>query len=120
MALSGKKKEMLFILGEFLRETNRRFSRTPLKVSVSKAEFIDGIKEMKVVAKQERAVYRNLEDLQKEKYVVYDDSKNLSLSRKGYNAYEKIFKDFERMLAISGSIDAARIRFRRKQQTKLR
>jgi hypothetical protein len=120
MVLSGKKKEMLFILGEFLRETNRRFSSSPLKVSVSKAEFIDSIKGMQVVAKQKRAVYRNLESLQNEKSVLYDKDKNLSLSRKGYKEYERIFKEFEALLKISGSIDAAKIRFKRKQQTRLR
>ncbi len=119
MALIGKKKEMLFILGEFLRETGRRFSRTPLKVSISKAEFIDAVKGMGAVAKSARAIYRNLELLEKEKYVQYSAG-NLRLSRKGYLEYDKLFKDFERMLAISGSIDAARIKFRRKQQTKLR
>ncbi|MBW2965337.1 hypothetical protein KY363_07815 [Candidatus Woesearchaeota archaeon] len=119
MAITGKQKEMLFILGEFLKETNRRFSTTPLKVTISKAEFIDGIREMGVVSKKERAVYRNLEELEKGRYIVYDDKKNLSMTKKGYTEYERIFKEFERMLTITGSIDAVRIRFKRKQQTRL-
>lgn len=119
MAITGKKKEMLFILGGFLRETNRRFSTTPLKVTISKAEFIDGIREMGAVSTKERAVYRNLEELEKDKYIVYDDKKNLSMSKKGYGEYERLFKEFERMLSITGSIDAVKIRFKRKQQTRL-
>jgi DNA-binding PadR family transcriptional regulator len=120
MALTGPKKEMLFILGEFFRETSKRFSKTPLQVSVSKAEFIDNIREIGVVAKQHRAVYRNLEALENERYIVYDEKKNLRITRKGLNEYVRVLNEFEQLRTISEKIHVKNIQFRRKQQTKLR
>ncbi|MBN1544861.1 hypothetical protein JW898_05370 [Candidatus Woesearchaeota archaeon] len=119
MGVGGKKKEMLFILGQFLKETDRKFSETPLLVSISKAEFIDGIREMQIIKKKERAVYRNLEDLEKEKYVVYDN-KNLSLSRKGFNEYEKIRQELDALNKVCCNMEAGKIKFKRKTQTKLK
>jgi hypothetical protein len=119
MALGGKKKEMLFILGQFFRETNKRFGKANLKMSVSKAEFIDVIRGLKAVSTQERAIYRNLENLQKERYIVYGE-RSLRMSRKGYNEYERIRKEAELLRSISDSIKAGRIRFKRKIQTKLK
>ena len=119
MHLSGKKKEMLFILGQFFSETDRKFSQAPLSVSVSKAEFIDVIKHLSAVSKKERAIYKNLEELQKEKYVIYDD-RELLLSRKGFNEYEAILKEITSLNSISSKIEAQRITFKRKVQTKLK
>jgi len=119
MGVTGTKKEMLFVLGMFFNKTSRRFSKFPLDVSVSKAEFIDVIISMKTVAKQKRALYKNLEGLQKDKYILYDD-RNLRLTRKGFNEYEKVRKEVERYRKISDSIAAGRIKFKRKTQTRLK
>ena len=90
-----------------------------MTVSVSKAEFIDVIRGLSAVAKKGRAIYRNLEALQKERYIIYKN-RNLRLSKKGYLEYERIRKDINHMNAISSNIEAKRIKFKRKQQTKLR
>ena len=119
MGVTGTKKEMLFILGQFFRKTNRRFSKFPLDVSVSKAEFIDVIIGMKTVSKSERALYRNLEILQKEKYLVYGD-RDLKMSRKGFVEYERIRKEVELFSHISDSVDKGKIKFKRKTQTRLK
>jgi hypothetical protein len=119
MGVTGTKKEMLFILGQFFNKTNRRFSKFPLDVSVSKAEFIDVIRGMKAVSKTERALYRNLEVLQKEKYLVYGD-RDLKMSRKGFLEYERVRKEVEHFRKISDSVEAGRIKFKRKTQTRLK
>jgi hypothetical protein len=119
MHLSGKKKEMLFILGMFFSETDRKFSQAPLSVSVSKAEFIDVIKSLSAVSKKERAIYKNLEELQKEKFVIYNE-RELLLSRRGFNEYEAIINEMKNLDSIASKIEAQRIIFKRKVQTKLK
>lgn len=119
MGLKGTKKEMLFILGQFFQKTNNRFSKFPLDVSVSKAEFIDVIRGMKVVCKSERAIYLNLEMLQKEKYLIYSD-RDLKMSRKGFSEYDRIRKEIERFSRISHSVEKGKIKFKRKTQTRLK
>ncbi|HII71807.1 TPA: hypothetical protein HA265_03570 [Candidatus Woesearchaeota archaeon] len=119
MVLTPKTREMLFILGQFLRETDRRFSSAPLKVSVLKAEFIDVVKGMGAVSKQERAIYRNLESLEKSGYISYADE-GLTLTKKGHHEYMKMSGDLERFNLLLGMVKASRIGFKRKTQTKLR
>jgi hypothetical protein len=117
--LGGKKKEMLFTLGQFLRETDRKFAEAPLLVTVSKAEFIDVILGMSAVSKKERAVYRNLEELGKEHYIAYND-KCLRFSKKGLQEYERIQKELEQLKAIESKIEAQKLIFKRRLQTKLK
>ena len=88
-------------------------------MSVSKAEFIDVIRGLKAVSIKERAVYRNLENLQKDKYIIYDERK-LKMSRKGYNEYERIWKEADLFRKVADSIEASSMKFKRKIQTKLK
>jgi len=117
--LGGKKKEMLFTLGQFFRETDRKFAQTPLLVTVSKAEFIDVILGMSAVSKKERAVYKNLEELGKEHYIIYND-KCLGFSKKGLREYERIRKELDDMKAIESKIESQKLVFKRRIQTKLK
>ncbi|MFH1668630.1 MAG: hypothetical protein ABIA62_01770 [Candidatus Woesearchaeota archaeon] len=117
-ALTDKQKEMLFIVGQFLTETGRRFSKSMLQITVMKAEFIDAIHSLGIVGKQSRAIYRNLESLQKGKYIIYDKN-SLKISKKGLSEYEKIVKELDHFQAIQGIIRAKKISFKRKLQTKL-
>lgn len=119
MPLTNVQKEMLFVLGEFFSRTDRQFSKAHLEVSVSKAEFIDVIQSVKVVSKQKRALYRNLEKLQKGRYIIYKD-RQLSFSRKGFREYEKIRKELTRLKQIEANMATQKFRFKRKMQARLR
>ena len=119
MGDNSAKKEMLFVLGQFFNKTNRRFSKLYLDVSVSKAEFIDVIKGMNAASKTERALYRNLETLQKEKYLVYNDRK-LQMTKKGFAEYDKTCSELERLKMLSYTIEKEKIKFKRKTQTRLK
>ncbi len=119
MAMTDKQKEMLFIVGQFLRETGRRFSKSMLKITVMKAEFIDAIRSLGIVGKQSRAIYRNLESLQKGKYIIYDEN-SLKISKKGLAEYEKMVKEIDHFQAIQGILRNKKISFKRKLQTKLK
>ena len=119
MGVTGTKKEMLFVLGQFFKATSTRFAKTPLQVGISKAEFIDVVRGLGAVAKKERALYRNLEALENDKYVVYDD-KELKMSRKGFEEYKRIYDELKQLRTIARSIKAKKIQFKRKTQTKLK
>ena len=73
---SSTSQDMLWILGLFLRESDRRFAKFPLGVSISKVEFIESIVKLKVTNKQERAIYKNLEELEKRKFIIYKNISN--------------------------------------------
>jgi hypothetical protein len=112
--------KMLFVLGTFLRETNRRFKTAPLRVTISKAYFIDAILIMSLVGKKERSIYKNLELLEKDKFVVYKD-KNLRLSKKGFNIYFKMYREYEeRKQMVDAVVKSKLVVKERILQTKLR
>jgi hypothetical protein len=119
MGLSAIQKEMLFILGQVLSKTSRRFSKAYLEISIMKAEFIDVIRGIKAVAKKERAIYRNLAQLEKGRYIDYD-KRDLRFTKKGFKEYEKIRADLMRFKQIEANIATQKIAFKRKIQAKLR
>ncbi len=119
MGLTPQTKEMLFILGQFFRETGRRFSSAPLTLSVLKAEFIDIVKASGAVSKQERAIYRNLGSLQKSKHISYKD-KSLKLTKKGRSEYIKLAAELERYNYLVEKVRFNDVGFKRKKQTKLK
>ena len=80
---------ILFSLGKWFEEANKKIKHKPLKVSISKRIFIDLVKIAKIAKKQERALYKNLEILEKKKLIEYDN-KELELTKKGKKLYEEI------------------------------
>ena len=85
---------MLYILGEYYRHINRRFNTPFLKVSLTKTEYISVVKNSGVVSKQDRAIYKNLEDLEKDRLLKYDHSM-LKFTLKGKKEYEKLCKELD-------------------------
>ena len=73
MGLSKKHKFILYILYQFLREANKRLKDKPLEMSVSKIHFIKALKKTGIAEKSERALYRNLEILEKKKLIKYEN-----------------------------------------------
>ena len=62
---------ILYALGRCYSLLNSKFQDKPLSVTVSKGAFIDMLLRAKSVAKQPRALYKNMEDLEKNKYIQY-------------------------------------------------
>ena len=62
---------ILFTLGKWFEEANRKIAGKPLEVSISKATFIGLVKKAEFARKQSRALYKNLEILEKKKLIVY-------------------------------------------------
>lgn len=78
---------ILFSLGTYFEKLNKPTS--PVRVSFSKAAFV---RMHKSLGKSERAVYKNLETLEKRRFITYTDHE-ISITRKGLRLYKKICKD---------------------------
>jgi hypothetical protein len=79
-------------LGAWFEEANRRIEDKPLQVSISKKTFIELVMNAGIAKKQERALYKNLEELEKKKAISYIN-KSLALTPKGEKLYAKIKQD---------------------------
>ncbi|MBT5022050.1 hypothetical protein HOK51_06785 [Candidatus Woesearchaeota archaeon] len=117
---SSTSQDMLWILGLFLRESDRRFAKFPLGVSISKVEFIESIVKLKVTNKQERAIYKNLEELEKRKFIIYKN-RELCLSKKGFTKFSKQLGEFNAKKTMEKILSPSNIaKTSRGKQTKLR
>lgn len=91
MKTTRVQKYILYALGKWFEEANKKIKDRPLAVSINKLEFIDVVKKAKIAQKQERALYKNLEILEKKKLVRYSN-KELELTSRG----ERLFKEIEK------------------------
>ncbi|MBW2974725.1 hypothetical protein KY366_03310 [Candidatus Woesearchaeota archaeon] len=82
---------ILFTLGRWFEEANKKIKDKPLKVSISKTIFIDLVRTAGFAKKQERALYKNLEILEKKRLITYYN-KELELTAKGKKLYDEINK----------------------------
>lgn len=92
MAATNVQKFILFTLGSWYLETQRRFASIPVNVVISKVTFIDLVMRAHFATKQARALYKNLEDLEKRKLISYEN-KSLALTPKGQKLFEKIYQE---------------------------
>jgi len=80
---------MLYALGKWFEEANERIKDKQLAVSISKVNFIEVVKKAGIAHKQERALYKNLELLEKKKLIKYAN-KEIDLTEKGRKLFKKI------------------------------
>ena len=80
---------MLFSLGAWFEEANKRIKDKPLQVSISKTLFIELVLKSGIAKKQTRALYKNLEVLEKKKLISYEN-KGLKLTKRGEKLYTAI------------------------------
>ena len=116
MSLTKTQKLTLYSLGECYSRLNKRFGNAPLQVFISKIGFIEMMINSGLVEKKERALYKNLETLEKKKLVYYED-RNLRFTKRGFVHYNKIKKDIEPFLAVNKFLK--NIKTNRRLQTKL-
>jgi len=100
MGLSKQQAFVLFALGRCYEECDRRFADKPLVVNMSKKAFIGLARAANMVSKGERAMYKNLEDLEGKKLVSYD-GKSLKLTERGNNHFQDLLGKVEPYIAVS-------------------
>lgn len=107
---------ILFTLGQYYKEANKRLKSLPLQVVISKKAFIDIVKQAHLAEKKERALYRNLETLEKKKYISYEN-RCLKLTDKGERLVQRINKVYQPYLNLARVLEKTDIaRYTRKAQ----
>ncbi len=99
MSLTKTQQRILYSLGQCYQNLNKPYEGKPLKVRISKIAFIELIKQADFVQKKERALYKNLELLEKRKLIEYVDKK-IRLTPKGNRFFNKIEKEVKPWVKI--------------------
>ena len=89
MKTTKKQNFILFTLGKWYEEANKKIKGKLLSVCISKKIFIELVMKAGIAKKHERALYKNLETLEKKKLISYDN-KVLALTLRGKKLFEKI------------------------------
>jgi len=92
MKINKKQLFILYALMRYLRKINRKFKHKPLEASVSKINFIKLLKNLQIVHKSQRGLYKNLEILEKKKLIKYE-TRFLKLTKKGLKFVEEKEKE---------------------------
>ena len=89
MKLTIKTKLILFALGAYYNIMNSRLKGKNLVVSLSKVDFIRLVLNSGVIEKQSRSLYKNLEALERNKYITYTN-KSLIFTDKGKRKFSEV------------------------------
>jgi len=92
MALTNTQKRILYSLGQCHQKLNQPYQDKPLKVFCSKIAFIELLQQAEFVKKQPRALYKNLELLEKKKLLEYKEKK-IKLTQRGNRIFNRIEKE---------------------------
>ena len=99
MSLNKTQQRILYSLGQCYQKLNEPYQDKPLNVMISKIAFIELLKQAEFVQKQSRALYKNLELLEKKKLIGYADKK-IRLTPKGQRFFNKIEKEVKPFVRI--------------------
>tara|TARA_Y100000310_G_scaffold338217_1_gene427260 strand:- start:1185 stop:1547 length:363 start_codon:yes stop_codon:yes gene_type:complete len=108
---------ILFTLGKWVEEANKKIKQKNLAVSISKTTFISLVKKAEFAKKQARALYKNLELLEKKKLISYVH-KELKLTTRGRKLYEEINKRLDPFFGVLEKLKSKNpIEYTKKLQT---
>ena len=78
---------------------NQPLVEKPVQVRTSKIAFIEHLLAAKIVSKQERALYKNLETLEQKKLISYEN-KMIIFTEFGLREVEKINKEIQQFIDL--------------------
>ncbi len=73
MKLTKTQRLILYSLGQFYHRLNQPLEEKPVTVRTSKIAFIELLLSFGIITKQERALYKNLETLERKKLIEYEN-----------------------------------------------
>jgi DNA-binding PadR family transcriptional regulator len=115
--ISKKNRFILFTLGMLYDELNRRLKNRYLRIAISKSVFIRLVQDAHITQKKARALYKNLETLEKQRYIEYRNQ-NLRMTPKGEKMFVLIRKEQEPYMNLFSILKRKDIgKFSRKSQT---
>lgn len=119
VSLTRSQQLVLYSLGLCYQQLNKRFEDKPLEASVSKVMFIDMVLSSGLFAKKARALYKNLETIEKKKLIVYEH-KHIHFTQRGYAAFSRLVHEFAPFIAQHDFWHTHRNDFHRKIQAHLK
>lgn len=99
MKPSKPQRLILFALGHFYTALNQPLVEKPVQVRTSKIAFIDHLLKSKIVSKQERALYKNLEALENKKLISYEN-RMIMFTELGLKELDKISKEIHQLIDL--------------------
>lgn len=118
MKLTKTQRLILYSLGEFYSSINQPLEQKPLKLETSKITFIELLLSSGIVTKQERALYKNLENLESKKLIGYEN-KMIKFTALGLKILEKINIELKQFVDVKEYFKEAK-KTGRKLQTVIR
>ena len=99
MKITKSQKLILYSLGKFYRQLNQPLEEKPVKLQTSKIVFIELLVLSEIVSKQRRALYKNLEMLEKKGLIMYEN-RMISFTKEGLDILSKINSEIEQFVKI--------------------
>ena len=99
MKLIKTQKLILYSLGQFYRRLNQPLQEKPVTIRTSKIAFIELLLTSGIITKQERALYKNLETLEVQKLITYEN-KMIKFTELGLKTLEKITNEIRQFVEI--------------------
>jgi len=119
VSLTRSQQLVLYSLGLCYQQLNKRFEDKSLEASVSKVAFIDMALSSGLFAKKARALYKNLETLEKKKLIAYEH-KHIHFTQRGYVTFSRLVREVEPFVAQTEFWRAHGNNFHRKIQARLK
>ena len=94
MKLTLTQRLILYALGHFYQSLNQPLTEKPLQLETSKITFIEHLKKSQTVTKQERALYKNLEMLEKKRLIDYENHM-IKFTEFGLQELQKVDKEIK-------------------------
>ncbi len=99
MKVTKTQRFILFSLGQFYKQLNQSLEEKPLQLRTSKIAFIKFLLHSEIITKKERALYKNLESLEKKKLIEYDN-KMIKFTENGLKILHKINDEIEKFISL--------------------
>ena len=99
MKLTQSQHLILYALGHFYQAINQPLTKKPLVLQTSKITFIELLLDSKLISKQERALYKNLKALEKNKLIAYDQ-KMIRFTETGLQELRKTDEEVKKFIAL--------------------
>lgn len=117
MKLTRPQRLILYSLGKFYQFLNQPLEEKSLQLQTSKIAFIEHLKKSKILEKQERAIYKNLETLENKKLIAYENHM-IKFTPLGIKEVQKIEQELHQFLNLKTYFQQAE-KPNRKLQTSL-
>ena len=108
MEVTKVERFILYSLGRWFEEANKKIHDAPLQVSISKSLFINLVHSASIAQKKDRALYKNLLSLEEKRLISYQN-KELELTNKGKRFYERIRGSIQPYIFVNERLEAKKV-----------